>query len=237
MTFDRDVLINAAKDMEMQLTENNLSDFGIYADLLYEWNQKMNLTAIREPEKVSLLHFADSLSLLKVFELADGQKVIDVGTGAGFPGVPLKIMRGDIKLTLLDSLNKRIVFLDELSKCLKQSNETIHARAEDGGKNPDLREQFDVAVSRAVASLPLLAEYCLPYVCVGGYFIAYKGPGLEAELDDGERVTELLGGKLEKSEKLILSDGSERNIIIIKKISQTSPKYPRSSANIAKKPL
>ena len=197
----------------------------------------MNLTAIIEPLEIVIKHFIDSLALLTAVELPQGASVIDVGTGAGFPSVPVKIVRPDIRLTLLDSLNKRVVFLGALSAALEQENDCIHFRAEEAGRNPEYREQFDLATARAVAHLRELSEYCLPFVRVGGRFAAMKGGDVDAELAESSKAIELLGGEIEKIKHFLLPDDSRRSIIIIKKISQNTTKYPRPSAKIAKNPL
>lgn len=172
----RDYLQEAAEAYGLCLTERMVEQFTLYYELLLEWNEKINLTAITEPKEVAIKHMIDSLSCLDEKVFPDGASVIDVGTGAGFPGIPLKIFRPDLKLTLLDSLNKRIKFLQEVVDRLELSEvQCIHARAEEGARNKALREKFDVAVSRAVARLQVLAEYCIPFVRVGGYFVALKG--------------------------------------------------------------
>ncbi len=222
-------------DAGFELTDGQTEDFEKYASLLVEWNEKINLTAIVEPSAIAEKHFLDSVLPLKMLEFPENASVIDVGTGAGFPSVPMKILRDDIKLTLLDSLNKRINFLNEVSSALNLSSKCIHARAEEGGKMPELREKFDIATARAVAALPILAEYCLPFVKVGGAFLALKGPN--EDVDAAKPAIKLLGGKIEKIEKYTLPCGDERALIIVRKISQTSPKFPRNSGQISKKAL
>lgn len=208
-----------------------------YYDLLIEWNAKMNLTAITSPEDVALKHFADSLMLLRYAEIPLNASVIDVGTGAGFPGIVLKIARPDIRLTLLDSLNKRLVFLDEVCDDLGLDGVvTVHGRAEDSAAAP-LRESFDIAVSRAVASLNVLCEYCLPYVKVGGSFIPMKGRGAQEELDAAQIAITELGGKLDKLNAFELGEAGERAIIKIDKVAPTPDRYPRKSKAIKNKPL
>lgn len=182
-------------------------------------------------------HFVDSVALLSIFTPDKGAKVIDIGTGAGFPGVPLKIARPDVEITLLDSLNKRLVFLEELLNGLDLSAQLVHARAEEGGRNPALREGFDWAVSRAVANLRLLAEYCLPYVRVGGIFTAMKGPEVEQELLEAQGAIEVLGGTVERVERFSLPDGSGRTVVVVRKERPTPTAYPRHGSKIAKKPL
>ena len=205
-----------------------------YASLLIEWNEKINLTAITDAEGISIKHFLDSLMLLSYIELSQGARVIDVGTGAGFPGIPLKLYREDIQLTLLDSLQKRIRFLNELSTQLEFDVESVHARAEDGART-GLREAFDLATARAVAPLPVLCEYCLPYVKVGGFFAALKGPS--EDVHDAEDAISLLGGEISQIKYYSIPNGDARMLVLIKKISQTPTKYPRNSGQIAKKSL
>ena len=208
-----------------------------YGNLLLEWNEKMNLTAITEPKEVVYKHFLDCLWFFKGVEIPEGAKIIDVGTGAGFPGVVLKIARPDIKLTLLDSLNKRITFLSEVCGELGFSDtQCIHARAEEGARK-ELRESFDFAVARAVAPLNVLSEYCLPYVKVGGSFISMKGPAAGEEIKSARKACSLLGGGDAELISEELPVCGERSLIKIKKISQTPPKYPRNSAKISKQPL
>lgn len=235
--IDREKLAAYSGEYGVALTREQEERFDSYCRLLLEWNEKMNLTAIREPEGVLIKHFIDSLALLKYAELPQGAVVIDVGTGAGFPGIPLKIARPDLKLTLLDSLNKRLVFLQEVSQALGIEAKLIHSRAEEGGKLPGLRQRFDVAVSRAVASLNLLAEYCLPFVKTGGVFLAAKGPEIEEELSQGEKAIRLLGGNVEKVERYALPDESRRTLVVIRKERPTPAQYPRHGSKIAKKPL
>ena len=230
-------LKNTANDYKISLDDNMLQRFEKYSELLVEWNQKMNLTAITEPEEIAIKHFLDSLLLLCAFDIKKGDSVIDVGTGAGFPGVPIKIARPDINLTLLDSLNKRLVFLDNLMKNLNLNANLLHLRAEDGSRKEELREKFSVATSRAVAALPALLEYCMPYVKVGGVFIAMKGPLIEEEIENSQNAIDTLGGKIEDIKKFVLPDNSTRNILIIKKIKKISSKYPRRGVKISKNPL
>lgn len=208
-----------------------------YAELLVEWNEKMNLTAITEPEEIGTKHFLDSLLIFKNSEIPCNSKVIDVGTGAGFPGVVMKIARNDIKLTLLDGLNKRLTFLKAVCDELGLEAEFIHARAEEGGRKPELREKFDISTARAVAKLNVLSEYCLPFVKKGGSFIALKGPALQTELSEAEKAIKTLGGGEIKIYKEILETEGERVICEIKKISQTPTAFPRITQKIQKKPL
>ena len=211
--------------------------FEKYMNILLDWSSKINLTAITEKEDIILKHFKDSLSVEK--HIPSGARVIDVGTGAGFPGVPLKIVRNDISLTLLDSLNKRIKFLDELLKELDINDvETVHSRAEEAGHNKAYREQYDIAISRAVANLSVLSEYLLPFVKVGGYAICMKGPNIEEELNNSKTAIKELGGEIERIENFKLETTDiERNIILIKKVKPISGKYPRKPGTPTSDPL
>ncbi len=221
----------------LELDDTALSRLSKYGNLLLEWNEKINLTAIVDPDEVLIKHFYDCLLFFKNVDVPNGAKVIDVGTGAGFPGMVLLIARPDIKLCLLDSLGKRINFLNTVLDELGLSAETIHARAEEGGGKPELREGFDIACARAVAALPTLSEYCLPYVKVGGTFAAMKGPSASDEITAAYTAIKTLGGEKARLLTEKLPDGSDRSFILIKKISQTPTKYPRPSAKIAKQPL
>ncbi len=205
-----------------------------YSDLLVEWNQKINLTAIVEPEQILIKHFLDSAILLTKCEIPCESTIIDVGTGAGFPAIPLKIMLPDLKITLLDSLSKRITFLENVCNNLNISANFIHGRAEDYARLPEYREKFDISCARAVASLPVLSEYCLPFVKIDGSFIAMKGPNEAVE--QSSDAIRILGGIFEKCVDYSVEE-EQRRIIVIKKISQTPTKYPRNSAQIKKKPL
>ena len=209
-----------------------------YSALLREWNEKMNLTAITDPDEIVIKHFLDCLMIFKNSEIPEGAAVIDVGTGAGFPGMVMKIARPDIKLTLLDSLNKRLIFLAEVLKELGLEAEIVHARAEEGGRKPELREKFDVSTARAVAKLNVLAEYCMPYIKQGGSFIAMKGPSAPEETEAAERaIKKLGGGEIKSFQESLPMNGGERVFCQVKKISQTPPQFPRISAKIQKKPL
>lgn len=234
----KDYILQAVADFKINLTEIQLSQLEIYYRLLVSRNEKINLTAITEPEDVAVKHFADSLSMLAYVDVPKNSTVIDVGTGAGFPGVVLKIARPDIKLTLLDSLNKRLVFLQEVLDEINLSADLIHSRAEDGGQNIGLRETYDFALSRAVARLNVLSEYCLPYVRLGGKFVAFKGKDADTELKDARKAVQTLGGRVTDVHRFSLpSDGGDRAIIEIEKIQPTPEKYPRNSAKIKSMPL
>lgn len=234
----KDLLLNFIKDYKITLTENQYEQFQKYFELLVEWNEKMNLTAITDESGVALKHFADSLSLLNFVDIPQNSSIADVGTGAGFPGVVLKIARPDIKLTLIDSLNKRLVFLGEVCAQLGIEAELIHSRAEDGARDEKLRESFDFAVSRAVARMNVLSEYCLPYVKVGGAFCAMKGAQANEEFKESLNAINTLGGKLENKYFFELPEnGGERAIAVVRKVRNTPQKYPRQSGKIKAKAL
>lgn len=211
--------------------------FDRYAELLVQWNEKMNLTAITEPDEIVIKHFLDSLLLLKACPLPAGSSLIDVGTGAGFPSVPVALMRPDIQLTLMDSLNKRITFLQTLCQELEIPADCVHARAEEVGGKPEYREQYDAACARAVAHLRELSEYCLPFVKRGGVFVALKGYEIEQELEEARYAIKQLGGKIEKVTKFTLPGENRRAIVVIRKERPTPPKFPRPSGKIKKSPL
>lgn len=234
----KDLLQNYIKNYKITLTENQYEQFQKYFELLAEWNKKMNLTAITDENGVALKHFADSLSLLNFVDIPQNSSLVDVGTGAGFPGVVLKIARPDIKLTLIDSLNKRLVFLGEVCTQLGIDAELIHSRAEDGARDEKLREKFDFATSRAVARMNVLSEYCLPYVKVGGAFCAMKGAQANEEFKESLNAINTLGGKLENKYFFELPEnGGERAIAVVRKVKNTPQKYPRQSGKIKAKAL
>ena len=218
----------------IDLPKNLYDKFNIYADFLVEYNEKVNLTAITDPMEILCKHFIDSACLLKYVDISNNSSLIDVGTGAGFPSVPLKILRPDIRLTLLDSLNKRIDFLKQLCDKLDIDAEFIHGRAEDISKMPEYREKFDYSCARAVANISTLSELCIPFVKVGGSFISMKGP--TEDVSRGTNAIEILGGSVANSIDYSLFD-EQRRIFVIRKISQTPIKYPRNSAQIKKKSL
>lgn len=229
-------LENAAKQIEIELTKKQIEKFYNYMNLLLEWNEKINLTAIIEPREVILKHFVDSLTIAKYIK--ENEKLIDVGTGAGFPGIPLSIVKENTDIVLLDSLNKRIKFLEEIKQNLKLKNiTTIHGRAEEFGKNKKEREIYDIATSRAVAPLNILLEYLLPLVKVGGKAICMKGSNIE-EIENAKNALEILGGKIEKIEEITLPNSDiKRNIIIVKKVKNTPSKYPRKPGTPSKEPI
>ncbi|MEG0614405.1 MAG: 16S rRNA (guanine(527)-N(7))-methyltransferase RsmG [Oscillospiraceae bacterium] len=220
---------------DVNIDENMYNLYNKYAEMLVEWNEKINLTAITSAEGITEKHFLDSVLLTKFAEIPPSAEVVDIGTGAGFPGIPLKILRGDLKLTLIDSLTKRVGFLQAVSDELKLDANCVHSRAEEASKMPVFREKFDFATARAVAALPVLCEYCLPYVKVGGVFAAMKGPS--EDVKSAFSAISVLGGKVEKVVDYALPSGDARKLILVKKISQTSIKYPRNGGQISKKPL
>ncbi len=234
----RELLRAAVAEYGVTLSDKQCDNFLLYGDLLREWNEKINLTAITKEEEVIVKHFADSLSLQPYLPTDKAFSLIDVGTGAGFPGIPLKIVNPSMQLTLLDSLDKRIQFLKTVLASWGADGYTcLHSRAEDAGKNPLYREQFDVCTARAVAKLPVLLEYCLPFVKVGGMFLAMKGSDLE-ELKDAGNALKLLGGEIMDCKTFKLYGGEmQRTIVLVKKVRQTSTKFPRKAGKPTKEPL
>ena len=233
-----DLLFEESKKYNLNLGANQLEMFQIYMDFLLDYNMHTNLTAITEPEDIMIKHFLDSIILNNFLKIKQNAKVVDIGTGAGFPGVPMKIFRKDIQLTLIDSLNKRIVFLNQLMEKLGIDADIFHARAEELSRKVEHREKYDFAVSRAVAPLNILCELSLPYVKKGGFFVALKGSNAQEELEKSKNAIKVLGGKLEgiKTFELPKNKGS-RNVLIIKKASNISNKYPRINSKISKTPL
>lgn len=238
MTFSQK-LIEGAKKINIEMSERQAYEFETYMNLLLEFNEKMNLTAITDRDEIIVKHFLDSITPLAFMKFEDNSKIIDVGTGAGFPSIPLKIMLPNVSFTLLDSLNKRIDFLEEvISQLGLEKIEAIHCRAEEYGQNKNHREKYDFAVSRAVANLQVLSEFCLPFVKIGGKFIALKGKNVHEEIESGKNAIEILGSKISKIEKIELpySDISHE-ILFIDKITEINEKYPRSYNKIKKNPL
>ncbi len=232
------ILTKGLAEFDIELADYQLQQFMDYYELLVEKNKVMNLTTITEPKDIINKHFIDSVSLARVLKLSD-QKIIDLGTGAGFPGIPLKIVFPMLDLVLLDSIKKRLGFLDEVIQILGLKKiRTLHGRAEDYGKDDKYREQFDICVSRAVAKLSILSEYCLPYVKKEGYFISYKSGKVEEEMALSEHAIKILGARIDKTDEFILpSTDIERTLIAIKKISQTPKVYPRNAGKPVKDPL
>ena len=234
-----ELLKSSAASIGVELNDTQVQQFIKYHEILVEWNSFMNLTGITEYEEVVQKHFVDSLALCKSLDVSKVSTLIDIGTGAGFPGIPLKIAYPHLKVTLLDSLQKRIKFLNEVvSQLGLQDVETIHGRAEDFAKPSMKRESYDVCVSRAVSNLASLSEYCLPYVNLGGYFIPYKSGKVDEELEEAKKAVFLLGGKIEEEVKFSLPDSDiSRSLIKIKKVSATPKKYPRKSGLATKEPI
>ena len=230
-------LRGAANALGVELFPAQTDAFQKYMKLLLDWNKKMNLTAITEPRDVVIKHFADSLTVLTAVELKRGARVIDVGTGAGFPGIPLRIAREDLQMTLLDSQQKRLDFLQEVCKKIRITADTVHARAEEAGREKAYRMKFDLAVSRAVAPLNVLCEYCMPFVRMGGVFVAMKGPGAQEEIEQAHKAIQELGCELVESKKMMLIDGSQRILVVCQRTKGLSGEYPRHGSKIAKKPL
>ena len=227
------------KEFNIILSDKQINQFLRYYELLVEWNEFMNLTAITEYNEVMKKHFLDSLSLIKTYDVSQVRSVIDVGTGAGFPGLALKIAYPNLKVTLLDSLNKRIKFLDEVINQLGLTDiETVHGRAEDFAKPGKLRERYDICVSRAVANLTSLSEYCLPFVKVGGEFISYKSEKMSEELENAKKAISVLGGKYDRCEEFYLPESDIfRNLVVIKKSKENPKKYPRKAGLPTKEPI
>ena len=222
-------------DIGVTINEDKLKKFFIYKESIIEWNKKINLTAITDEKEIILKHFVDSLTISKQCE---AKTIIDIGTGAGFPGIPLKILNDDSEITLLDSLNKRIAFLNEMIKELELKKvQTIHGRSEDVAKQKDYREKYDVAVSRAVAPMNILVEYMLPFVKIGGKCICMKGANID-ELEESKKAIDILGGKILSIEEIILPNSDiKRNNIIIEKIKNTPEQFPRKAGTPSKQPI
>ena len=233
----KDLLKEKAEMFHVKLDETALERFDTYGKLLVEWNEKINLTAITDPEGVTIKHFLDSITIFSYVDIPEGAKVIDVGTGAGFPGLAMLIARPDLQMTLMDSTKKRLTVIEDILEKIGLSADVVHSRAEDAGKNKDFREQYDFSTARAVTNLRDLAEYCLPFVKVGGSFVPMKSAKTQEEIAEGKKAIHVLGGQITKVDTFELLDCGERTIINVKKISATPAKYPRPSAKIAKNPL
>ena len=233
------ILEDGCQAFGVTLTDKQIEQFEKYYELLVEWNKVMNLTGITEFDEVMQKHFVDSVAAAKYAEMEKVNRLIDVGTGAGFPGIPLKIVYPHIQVTLLDSLNKRIKFLEEVVDNLGLTGiETVHGRAEDAAKKAEYREQFDLSVSRAVANLASLTEYCLPFVKVGGKFVSYKSVSVDEEITQSKKAVYVLGGEIGKVEKFNLPESDmERSLVIIEKKRSTPKKYPRKAGMPSKEPI
>lgn len=233
------IMTEGFAELGIEYSDDRKAKFTRYKELIQEWNQNINLTAITEDNEMAIKHFIDCVSCMKTDKINGELSMIDVGTGAGFPGIPLKIVNQDIKLTLLDSLNKRINFLKLVSEELGLSGvEFCHGRAEDYGQDNKYREKYDICVSRAVANLAVLSEYCLPFIKKGGYFIAQKGPKKDEEMEEAKKAIKVLGGEVEEvvDVKIPFSD-IVHSIVIIKKVASTPKQYPRKAGTPTKKPI
>lgn len=233
--MNRDLVSGYAEDMGTALDAMAIDRFELLENRLLRWNEHVNLTAITDPDEIAVKHFADSLSVFRAADFPKNSSVVDVGCGAGFPGLPMLIARPDLDVTFLDSVGKKLGFIKDVLKQSGLVGQTLHARAEDVAHESEYREQFDFAVSRAVAPLNILAEYAMPLIKAGGTFIALKGAEDEAEL--GENAVNVLGGKIEQVVYLKLPNGDTRNLVVVKKLSQTPSKYPRRTKKITSKPL
>lgn len=233
------LLKEEAERIGVELDETALNNFDMLAQMLVDWNGRINLTAITDPMGIVYKHFADSLTAFAAVDIPQGATFVDVGTGGGFPGMPLLIARPDLNGVLLDSTKKKLMFVDYCLNKLNLNNQgkTLHMRAEEAGIKLELRNHFDFSFSRAVANLRDLSEYCLPLTKVGGTFVALKGAKAQEEIEKAKAAIKILGGEIVDVKQLFLSDMGERNIVVIKKSSPTPPKYPRASAKIAKEPL
>lgn len=235
----REMLVRGADVLDVELDNSALEKFDYFTDELIDWNKVMNLTAIKKPEEIVVKHYIDSLAILKYVKIEKNAKIADVGCGAGFPGLPVKIARGDISLCSIDSLGKRVNFLTRLEKKLElEKCDCINARAEEIAAKEPYRAAYDYSFARAVARLRVLAEYCLPLVKTGGVFVAMKGGDDNDEIDEARNAVKILGGKIENVFEYVLPQtDNKRTIIVIRKIKETEAKYPRSNAKISKNPL
>lgn len=235
--LNKELLYNTIQKFGVSIDGNAFERLDKYAEMLVETNKSFNLTAITEPDDVTVKHFADCLALFGKVNIPESAKIIDVGTGAGFPGLVLLLTRPDIKMTFLDSTKKKLGFIQNVLDETGVSAEVVHARAEEAGQNPQYREKFDFATARAVANLTNLSEYCLPFVKVGGEFVSMKAAESDEEIASAKKAIGILGGKIERDIVFSLTDDMPRRIVEIKKLSQTPTKYPRPSAKIAKNPI
>ncbi len=235
--LNKELLYNTIQKFGVSIDGNAFERLDKYAEMLVETNKSFNLTAITEPDDVTVKHFADCLALFGNVNIPENARIIDVGTGAGFPGLVLLLTRPDIKMTFLDSTKKKLGFIQNVLNETGVSAEVVHARAEEAGQNPQYREKFDFATARAVANLTNLSEYCLPFVKVGGEFVSMKAAASDEEIASAKKAIGILGGNIENDIIFDLTDGMPRRIVEIKKLSQTPTKYPRPSAKIAKNPI
>lgn len=236
---NRKSLIEGLVELGVDISEESLEKLILFKDIMLEWNKRINLTTITEEKEIIIKHFLDSATCLCTGYIKSGMSIIDVGSGAGFPGIPVKILKSGLKMTLLDSLNKRIIYLNEAVKALKLENTSaVHARAEEAGNSKTHREHYDIVLSRAVASMNVLCEYCLPFAKVGGFFLCQKGPDIRKEIGEAEKSIKIMGGAIKeiKQYKLPQSD-IKHNIIVIEKISATPTKYPRKPGKPSASPI
>ena len=235
--LNKELFYNTIKPFEISVDEEAFNRLDTFAEMLIETNKSFNLTAIKEPDDVTVKHFADCLSIFKYVDIPENAKIIDVGSGAGFPGLVLKLYRPDIQMTFLDSTKKRLGFIENVLNECGIKGDILHMRAEEAAQLAKYREKYDFATARAVAALPVLSEYCLPFVKVGGSFVSMKSAESNEEISEAKKAINVLGGKIEEDILFDLVENMPRRIIRIKKNSQTPTKYPRPSAQIAKKPL
>lgn len=235
--LNKDLFYSTIEKFDITVDEDAFKRLDLFAEMLIETNKSFNLTAIKEPDDVTVKHFADCLAIFKYVDIPENAKIIDVGTGAGFPGLVLLLARPDIQMTFLDGTRKRLMFIEQVLEATAVKGEILHMRAEEAGQLPKYREKFDFATARAVAALPVLSEYCLPFVKLGGSFISMKSAEIAEETADAKKAISILGGKIHENIVFNLVENMPRRIIIIKKNSQTPTKYPRPSTQISKKPL
>lgn len=236
---NKEILINGLMELNIDPTKEKVNKLLAFKEIMLEWNEKVNLTAITEEKEIFIKHFLDSATCLSTGYIKEGMRVIDVGTGAGFPGIPIQILNEGLKMILLDSLNKRVIYLKEAIKRLDLINiSAIHGRAEEAGRVKDNRECYDIVLSRAVASMNVLCEYCLPFAKIGGYFLCQKGPDIEEEMENAVSAIKTLGGAIKEVREYMLPFSDiKHNIVIIEKVSETPTKYPRKPGKPAANPI
>ena len=235
--LNKELFYETIKPFDINVDESAFTRLDKFAEMLIETNKSFNLTAIKEPDDVTVKHFVDCLAIFKYVDIPENAKIIDVGTGAGFPGLVLKLFRPDIQMTFLDSTKKKLGFIESVLNACDVSGEILHMRAEEAAQLSKYREKFDFATARAVAALPVLSEYCLPFVKVGGTFISMKSAESNEEISEGKKAIGILGGNIKEDIVFDLVENMPRRIIMIKKNSQTPTRYPRPSAQISKKPI